>query len=78
MENLEYRTRKVVADVFGLPIDSVDMETSHDTVVNWDSVNMINLLMALENEFSIQLGVEDVTDLLSVKLIVELLREKHG
>ena len=52
------------------------METSHDTVANWDSLNMINLLLALEAEFEVGLDIEDATDLVSVSDIVHLLRER--
>lgn len=69
------RTIQVVADVFGLEANSVTMQTSHDNVDNWDSLNMINLMIALEAEFGISIDIDKVSEMLSVELIVEILAE---
>ena len=73
--NLVDRTIQVVADVFGLEANSVTMQTSHDNVDNWDSLNMINLMIALEAEFGISIDIDKVSEMLSVELIVEILAE---
>ena len=73
---LEERARKVVADVLGLPPGEVTAATSHENVADWDSVNIINLMMALEAEFSVELGVDDAARLISVASIVEVLGER--
>jgi len=75
-EGLEDRTRRVVADVLGLPFDQVTLTTSNSTVKNWDSVNMVNLLMAVESEFSVELSIDDAARLLSVSDILEVLRSR--
>lgn len=76
MSDVLTRTRRVVAAVFGVPEESVTTESSRDDVPGWDSVNALHLMMALESEFAVTIGPEDVADLLSVALIVEVLREK--
>ena len=73
--NLVDRTIQVVADVFGLEANSVTMQTSHDNVDNWDSLNMINLMIALEAEFGISIDIDKVSEMLSVELIVDILAE---
>jgi len=74
--SIENRTFQIVSDVLNIPREDVKMETSHDTVANWDSLNMINLLLALEAEFKVGLDIEDATDLVSVNDIVHLLRKR--
>lgn len=73
---VEDRVRKVVAEVFGLPLDSITAQTSHDDIEDWDSVNVLNLLMAVESEFETTLSPEDVADFLSVELVTAVLSEK--
>ena len=75
-ETIERRVRGVVADIFNLPLEEVDLTTSRDTVEGWDSLNLVNLMMAVESEFGISLDVEDVEDLVSVQLILAVLEEK--
>jgi|GEM_PF-803852 acyl carrier protein len=74
--DLESRVFRIVGEVFGLPIEQVTMQTNHDTVKTWDSLNLINLLMAIEVEFGVSIDPEEATELLSVELIIEVLREK--
>ena len=76
VEPLELRVRRVVSSVLGLPLERVTLSTSNDDVENWDSLLIINLLMAIEAEFEVSLTPEEAGGLLSVELIVQLLREK--
>ena len=39
---------QIAADVFNLRLDRVTRETSPDTVRNWDSVQQLNFVLALE------------------------------
>lgn len=75
-EALELRVREMVSSVLGLPLERVTLNTSHDDVENWDSLQIINLMMAIEAEFGVSLTPEEAGGLLSVELIVQLLREK--
>ena len=70
------RTRAITADIFGVPVEQVLPQSSPDTIENWDSINHLNLVLALEQEFGIQFTPEEIEQLLSVELIVALLAEK--
>lgn len=76
METLEERAYKIVSEVLGLPLDVVGAETSYETVPHWDSVTMINLLMAFEAEFEIRMDATDAARLRSVPEILEVIRER--
>ncbi len=75
-EPLELRVRRVVSSVLGLPIEQVTLKTSSDDVENWDSLSIVNLMMAIEEEFQVGLSPEEAGDLLSVELISQVLQEK--
>ena len=68
--------RRVVSSVLGLPIEQVTLKTSNDDVENWDSLSIVNLMMAIEEEFQVGLSPEEAGDLLSVELITQVLQEK--
>ena len=45
-------------------------------MANWDSVNHLNLVMALESEFGIRLSPEDALAMRSVRAVRALLNER--
>ena len=70
------RVRQLISDVLGVELEEIDLETSHESIVQWDSMNVLNLLLALEMEFGVQLDLEAATELVSVRAIVRLLDER--
>ena len=71
------RVRGVFSDVFQIPLDVVQPESSPDTIPNWDSLQHLNLALALEQEFNVQFTPEEIEQLLSVELVAALLEEKR-
>lgn len=53
------------------------MQSSPDTIPTWDSLQHLNLVLALEQEFRIQFTPEEVEQLLSVELAAAALEEKR-
>jgi acyl carrier protein len=70
------RVRRIAADVFGLPIEEIRPDSSPDNIETWDSLQHLNLVLALEQEFGVQFSPEEIEQLLSVELVAALLREK--
>ena len=75
---LELQIRQVAADVFNLPLKQVTAETSPTSVENWDSVQQLNFVLALEEALAIQLEPEDIEKIRSVGGAVEIVRKKRG
>ena len=65
------------SDVFQIPLDQIRPESSPDTIPNWDSLQHLNLVLALEQEFNVQFTPEEIEQLLSVELVAALLEEKR-
>ena len=68
---------RIAADVFAIPLDQIGPHSSPDNVGNWDSIQHLNLVLALEQEFGIQFTPEEIEQLLSVELIADLVDEKQ-
>lgn len=71
------RVRRVFSDVFQVPLDQVTMQSSPETIPSWDSLQHLNLVLALEQEFRIQFTPEEVEQLLSVEVAANVLEEKR-
>jgi acyl carrier protein len=76
-DQIEFKVKQLVANVFGLPFATINTESSQETISNWDSLNIINLMIAIESEFGITMEVDDAVKLISVRAIIELL-SKNG
>ncbi len=70
------RVQTIFSDVFQIAREQVTPESSPDTIPNWDSLQHLNLVLALEQEFGIQFTPEEIEQLLSVELVAALLEEK--
>lgn len=75
-DSTETRVRRVVSDVFGVPVDQVSLATTHESVDGWDSLSVINLLMAVEGEFGVSMEPEDAAHFGSVQGIVNVLHDR--
>lgn len=74
---LESRVHQIFSDVFSIPVDQLQSEASPESVSTWDSLNHLNLVLALEQEFGIQFSPEEAMDgMASLEKIVLLLKEK--
>ena len=66
---------KIVKDIFTgifkLENEVISDETNSDDVKNWDSLNHIILIFAIENEFKIKFPLGEMADLKSIGDIVD-------
>ena len=69
------RVFQIMSDVFAVPADSLNEDSSIDTIESWDSLQHMNLIFALEEEYGITLDDSVVAELTSVKHILEALKE---
>ena len=51
-------------------------ETTRDDIDEWDSLNHIRLLTAIESEFEFQFDLDEIEDISSVSTIVEIINNK--
>jgi acyl carrier protein len=72
------RVQTVFSDVFQIAREQVRPDSSPDTIPNWDSLQHLNLVLALEQEFQVQFTPEEIEQLLSVELVAALLEEKRA
>jgi acyl carrier protein len=70
------RVWRILADIFQVPVEQITPMSSPETLEHWDSLNHLNVVLALEQAFGIQLMPEEIDQLLSVEQIVTLVAEK--
>ena len=72
------RVIEITADVLGESADTIGKDTTPDDVESWDSLAQLNLMVALEDEFGIQLVPEDLDLMTSIGAIASLVSSRLG
>ena len=68
---------QLISEQFNVDADSITMETSFADDLNADSVDIVDLSMALEEEFNIdELGEEEAASISTVGDLVRFLQSK--
>ena len=71
------KLRSIVSTILRVPEEKVTDELSSDSVETWDSLNHINLIGAIEQEFGVTLPTENLGDFMSIAQLKVLLSQ-HG
>jgi len=66
---MDNELRTVVAEVFGVPAEVIDANTSTQTQSRWDSLRHMNLVFALEDHYGVRFSDEEIPALTSVAAI---------
>jgi acyl carrier protein len=72
---VEPRIKRVMAQIFGIDPAQIDDESSPDTIEKWDSMSHMNLVIALESEFGVELNEEQISEMITYRLVVLTLSE---
>ncbi len=67
---------KIFADALKISEKAVTDNTSFKNTKHWDSLAMVMMVTAVENEFGIKLNFEDLQKFVSFKAVYDLLKEK--
>ncbi|NNE07423.1 MAG: acyl carrier protein [Gemmatimonadetes bacterium] len=71
----EDRVKELIVEQLGVGADQVTMEASFIDDLGADSLDTVELVMALEEEFNIEIPDEDAEKILTVKDAVHYLNE---
>lgn len=73
MTELQQRVIRIVSSIMAVPVESLSLDSSADTIESWDSMQHMSLVLALEQEFGVSFDDDQVLDMLSVRRIAEIL-----
>lgn len=73
---VESQVYQTASDVLGVPASSVNADSSPATIEGWDSVQHLNLLLALEPIFNVQFEPEEIEQMKTLGDVVRILRQK--
>jgi len=74
MEEFYAQARKVLAEQLEIELDSIDMDTRFEDI-NADSIDIVEMIMALEDIYDIEFPEEDLEDYPTMGSLVKALYE---
>lgn len=78
MSDVSSKLEQTFRRVFNLPADADARSMSGETHARWDSIGHITLILAVEQEFSIALTPEEVSDACTFEAMRTLVERKVG
>ncbi len=74
MSSVEERVKKIVVEQLGVTEDEVTMEASFVDDLGADSLDTVELVMALEEEFETEIPDEEAEKITTVQLAVDYIK----
>jgi len=78
MSNIEDRVIKIVAEQLGVKEDEVKVEASFVEDLGADSLDTVELVMALEEEFETEIPDEEAEKITTVQLAIDYINNNLG
>lgn len=76
MANIDDKVKKIIVDQLGVDANEVTPEASFIDDLGADSLDTVELVMAFEEEFDIEIPDEDAEKMVTVGQAVEYLKKK--
>ena len=70
------RMKEIIAEQLSTEADGITLETSFKDDLGADSLDLFELVMALEDEYSVEIPSEDLEKLATVGDVVEYLKKR--
>lgn len=70
------KMREIIADQLNCDADSITPETSFKDDLGADSLDLFELVMALEDEYSVEIPAEELEGIVTVGNVIDYLKEK--
>lgn len=70
------QVQQIASDIFGVPASKITADSSPETIETWDSIQHLNLVLAIEEKFAVQLSPEEIEQMESVGAVSTLVQKK--
>jgi len=70
------QTIQIVADILSVPAEELSATSSPETVEAWDSLQHLNLVLALEEVFATDFTPEEMAEMKTIGLVATVVERK--
>ncbi len=77
MSNIQEQVKQIVAEQLGVKVEEVTNEASFVDDLGADSLDTVELVMALEEEFDCEIPDEEAEKITTVQLAIDYVKDKN-
>lgn len=70
------KVKELISDQFGTDIETISMDTAFAEDLNADSLDVVELIMAIEEEFDLEIDDNEVENIKSVGDLVNFINDR--
>lgn len=70
------QVRTIASDLFAIPPERINAASSPENIESWDSVAHLNLVLALEEKFALQLSLEEIEQMKTIGDVAKIVEGK--
>ncbi len=70
------KVKEIIADQLGLGVDEIEADSKVKDDLGADSLDMVELVMALEEEFSLKIAEEELQQIVTVNDVAKYIASK--
>ncbi len=70
------KMKEIIADQLSIDANSINADSKFKEDLEADSLDLFELVMALEEEYGVEIPSEDLTNLLTVQDVMDYLKDK--
>jgi acyl carrier protein len=75
-QSVAEKVRQIAADLFNLPVDQVTDSLSPRTLADWDSMQHLNLVLAIEARLGVQFDPSEIEQMQTVGEVIRITTRK--
>lgn len=76
--SIEQRVKEIIADQLGVEMEKIVPEAKFVDDLGADSLDVVELIMAFEEEFNVEIPDEDAEKIATVGDVLEYIKSKQG
>jgi acyl carrier protein len=73
---VEERLRSIMETIFECDLSKTGAKTPRESIVGWDSLNHLQMVMAIESEFGVRFTMEQIPELGTIAAVREAIWEQ--
>jgi acyl carrier protein len=69
------QVREIASDIFGIKAEKITAQSSPQTIENWDSMQHLHLILAIEERFAVHFEPEDIEEMNNIGAVAALVEK---
>jgi acyl carrier protein len=70
------QVRQLASDILAVPVEQIGADSSPEMIESWDSIQHLNLVLALEEKFHVEFSPEEMEEMRNLRKICELVETR--